>query len=460
MDVAWLILDSLSFSETPFAEGGPDTMPELHDLATKQGLVFTRAYSPGPSSPSSHGALFTGELPSAVGMHEATPFFSSDPPTIAGELGDTHRSFLVSTNPFIFNGLDRDFDETENLRNKQYMLFQGANDPLEFTMRYDSKSQQWIRFCLDGGTPVRSFLNGVSYKLWERKQSGAIPRDLSDEETDYQYVRTTNEKIRSFLDSHSGDSLVVANYMDVHPPFDASDQAVDRFAAGEARTDLPIGVSGQEVLRRARNGDDETVERMMKLYRATIWDTDRKLTPFIQDLLDDGTHVIVTADHGNWFRRNQHFETDLIHVPLIVFSPGDGPARISETVNNRDIAATTMDVLDREHDLGGESLRGVTEDRLSITESIHEPKGNSPVDAHADAGEVTAQYDVTAIHGDVRVEYVDGRYKTISGDEEAASELQTTIEDLVSRGLQSGRGESIEYDEVTEQRLEDLGYVD
>lgn len=459
MDVAWLIIDSLSFSETPFANDGPATMPHLEELSEERGIVYTRAYSPGPSSPSSHGSFFTNELPSTTGMHEATPYFSSDLETIAGTLDD-YRSLLVSTNPFVFNGLDRDFDVSDDLRTKQYMRFPDATDPITFTQKtdFDQGLRRWVSFLLDDGKPIRNFVNGVSYKLWFRKQNAAIPRSLPDDEVSYQYAKTMERKIRRFREETEGNSLVVANYMDVHPPFDASDEAIERFAGKYSRDELPIQVAGQDVLQAVEEGDEEDVEPMTKLYHAAIWDLDRKLSPLVEELLADDVAVFITADHGNWFRRTEEFEPELIHVPLIAFLPEEAPRTIDHTVNIRHLPTTTMEVLDRDHSFTGESLLSVTEDQLSITESIHEPDGDSPVAAHGE-GERDVQHDVAAIWGDARVEYVDGEFERVSGSDDEYDRLRAVIEDLVESGHRSNLDEDIEYDAETEQRLEDLGYL-
>lgn len=458
MDIAWLVLDSLSFASTPFSPDGPDTMPQLASLADERGVVFTHAFAPGPSSPSSHGSFFTNELPSRTGMHEASPYFDADLETIAGALDD-HESLLISANPFVFNGLDRDFDETDDLRASQYLVFPEATDPHAFTQRttVDRGLRRWLSFLREEGKPIRSFVNGLAYKLWFRGQNAAIPDQLSGEDVAYQYASTMNRRIRDFIDEAAGDTFVVANYMDVHPPFDASEKALDRFAADEAREELPIQVAGQDILNQYKNGDERAAERMMKLYRATIWDLDRKITPLIEELLADDTAVFVTADHGNWFRRRTEFETELVHVPLLAFVPDARPARVDHTVSIRHLPSTTMGVLERADPFPGENLLDVAADQLAITESIHEPEGDSPV-AAAGGVEDGILHDVLAVQGDARVEYVNGTFVRVRGDEETCDRLQRAIAKLVEAGVHSGNA-TIDYDAETEARLEDLGYL-
>lgn len=456
MNVVWLIVDSLSYGATSFHPDGPDTTPRLADIAENHGRVYERAFSPGPSSPSSHGSFFTNELPSTTGMHEATPIFTSDHETIAGALD--RPSYLISTNPFIFNGLDRDFGQVDDLRSTQYIKFPEATDPHKFTQRTDREPGvgRWLSFVFEDGKPVRSLLNGISYKLWMGDRNTSLPQSIDTDDLRYQYANSMNRKIREFLDQQHEDALVVANYMDVHPPFNASEEAIDRFASDEDRGDLPIEVAGQDILEKVREGDERAEELMTKLYYATIWDTDRKLAPFVEELLSEETLVVITADHGNWFRRRAEFETELIHVPLLIFSPDASPGRIGHTVNIRDLPSTTMDALDMANPFRGESLLDVEKDRLSLTESIHEPHGDSPVDAHGGMGDEIS-HDIAAIRGDARVEYVAGEFERVAGSSDETADLETAIEDVLADGIRSEKRE-IKYDEQTEQRLEDLGY--
>ncbi|MFD1646081.1 sulfatase-like hydrolase/transferase [Haloarchaeobius litoreus] len=461
MDVAWLIVDSLSYSATPFASDAPDTMPRFAELADSRGVVFDEAYVPGPSSPSSHSAFFTGKLPSETGMHEARPYFDSDLRTIAGALSD-HRSFMISSNPFIFNGLDRDFDETDDLRRGQYKVFEDAGDPEMFAKQhdFDSSLRQMLAFLRSSGKPVRSLANGISFKRWQRRETAEIPKHAAGDTTTYQYANTINEGVRSFRDRADGDSFVVANYMDVHPPLDASDEALERFCPDTPRSELPIGVRGQDVYERFHAEDDYDASDMYDLYKATIYDVDRKLTPLVEELLDDGTFVVVTADHGIWFRRQREFDDERVHVPLVVFAPGEDPRRVGHTVNLLALPQTTMRaVAGNDGGFDGYDLFDVSSDQTSVTEFIHdEDVEGTPVNPEGtDAGRTL--YDIAAIRGDARVEYTGGRFSTVDGKSDTTDDLKRHVETLLSEHPELGSGGGIEYDDEVRERLEDFGYL-
>jgi hypothetical protein len=122
------------------------------------------------------------------------------------------------------------------------------------------------------------------------------------------------------------------------------------------------------------------------------------------------------------------------------------------------MAATTLaQVAPGRDTFDGYDLLEVTEDKVSITEFIHDssPTGNS-VSAFGDFE--TVQYDVTGIKGDTRVDWIDGGFRDL-GDSETEQELATIIEDLQTEGLDTTARSPVEYDQDTQERLEDLGYL-
>jgi len=451
MDVAWLIIDSLSFSATPFADAGPDTMPRLEALAEDHAVSFTNAYVPGPTSPSSHASFLTGELPSKTGMHEAHPFFDGSVPTIAEALSRSHRSFMISANPFIFNGLYAGFDKIDDLKTASEPLFESATDPVTFNHVDSGSGLKKIRsYLFDDGKPIRSLINGIAYKIRGQRN-----------ETEWRFAETINERVRAFVEANE-DAFVVANYMEVHPPLDASDEAIERFASDWSRDELPIGIGGKEIHERIQTEPSYEGEDMYALYKAAIWDVDRRVTPLVRELVDQDTLVIVTADHGNWFRRDGDLDEERIHVPLLVFAPDRQPRRVPNTVNIRTLPRTTVDVLGTEPNASfpGTSLLDVEDHQLSITEFIHNaaesgvpvtPSGNLNVDSEI-------AYQIAAIKGGGRVDFDGEMVETIRSDSAYEDELRAAIEELRQSNVAQTEG-TIDYDDETRQRLEELGYM-
>lgn len=461
MDAVWLIMDSVSFESTPFYDKGPDTMPQLSKLANQSGTVFTQAYAPGPSSPSSHSAFFTGELPSVTGMHEAHPYFHGTVPTIADALSATHETGLVTSNAYLVNGLNESFDSTVNLLKNRYLMFEDGPNPRKFAMEneYESSWKTYFNFIIKTGAPVRALLNGISYKAWDRQRDSSILQSVSEDDIDYQYANTINKKIRSFL-TEGTDQFIVANYMDVHPPLDASDEALE-WVTDYERDELPIGIRGQDVHEEFLEGNEALAEQMRELYHATLWDIDRKLAPLIEDLVSTGTFVVLTADHGQWFRRESELEESRIHVPLVVFSPASQPDRIEHTVNLLSLPKTTIDAIgNSDHNFPGNSLLEQSGSQQSITEFIHpREEDGKPISPHGGLSEKDVQYDITAIKDEGRVNWINDVLEQVRGTDAECDDLVETVNQLRSREINYGGDESIEYSQQTEERLEDLGYL-
>lgn len=462
MDGVWLILDTLSFGVTPFAPDGPDTMPRYEEIVRERGVNFTEAYAPGLFSPSSHACFFTGELPSTTGMYEAYPRFDNDLRTIGDVMSETHTTHLITSNHFLFQGLETGFDHTDDL-GRQYMVFEDAVDPKDFSAKYDDdpRWKRYLNLVASEGKPVRSFVNGLNYKFGGDQE--IKPKSWGDSEN-FQYASTMSDMIRRRL-SESGDTFIVANLMDLHSPFDVSDEALERYFPDTPREELPLGVAARrDKLRDEKSYDSE---KMTGLYKTAIWDFDRKFTPLVEDLLADDTFVAVFADHG-WYDTNSAYSDERLHVPLTVFTPDEPAREIDETVSLRSLPRTTTEVM-RGDDGGfrGPSLFDVEEDQVAITEVIHKPNDiyektlrvyvNRPSD---DPDPEELQHDVVLFWGDTKVQFVANKVQTVRGSEEMATALEEQGRALIGDEIRQPGDDIEEYDQQTEERLRRLGYLE
>lgn len=450
MDVVWLVLDSLGFNHSSLGPDGPPTTPQLARLTEEAGLCFTQAYAPGPSSPSSHASFFTGELPSEVGMTEAYPFFDGRVDTIADVLGDTHDTYLTTVNPFLFNGLDESFDRADHLAENDYLVFGSGDDPRAFAARRDTDSalELGIEFLRQTDTPVRSFVNGLSYKLWNSPDE-FIPEQVTGTSGGYRYANVINERIRSFCDTAT-DAFVVANYMDAHPPFDVPDEAIEALDLEYDKSELPTGISASQT-------DAYDPDALRALYWANVWELDRQVSDLVTDLLERNAFVVVTADHGPYFGGESYMREDRLRVPLVLFTPERAPDRCDHTVSLRSLPQTTAAVLGIDGGFEGRDLRGTTTHNTALTEYIHrENEKAGPVDTHG--GDAAIRYDVRSQRGSAVVTVENGVETVVSGTDEEVSPLRDRIADLRDAGTVTNDGD-IEYNDAVEGRLEDLGYI-
>ncbi|MGB9965897.1 sulfatase-like hydrolase/transferase [Halobacterium hubeiense] len=447
MDAVWIVLDSLSFEATRSGRDGPDPMPRLQTLAEEHAVTFERAYAPGPASPSSHAAFLTGEYPSVAGMHDAHPYFDGRVPTIADRLDGTHRSHIVSVNPFLFAGLDESFDVSKDLAARDYMVFEGTADPRQFGDQTDLTGlQKFVGFLREGGTPLRNIVNGIRYRIWRRQGNDFIPESIENEAA-YQYAGAMNDAVRSAVSSFDP-TFVLANYMDVHPPLSASEEAIQRFASDW--DDLPVGV-------RAEDTDEYETGAIEALYRAAAWDLDRQVSELVEELIEDDTFVIVTADHGPRFGRGEYLTERRLHVPLFVFAPDEAARTVEHTVSLRSLPRTTMTALTgSDGEFEGEDLLTVEDDRTVVTEYLHREDGN-PGPVSIPDGKESAHRNLLVRRGDSRLRLDDGEETDFDGDPAEREELRAAAEDLIA--ADGGDGERQTFDRDTEERLEDLGYL-
>jgi len=452
MDLVWLVLDSVGFTHTSFAPDGPATTPDISTLADEHGRVFTRAYAPGPASPSSHGSMLTGALPSQTGMTEAQPFFDGETLTVPEALSDTHTTYLTSVNPFLFNGLAAEFDSSDDLARRQYMIFTDAEDPRAFaqTANGDTTLERLVELIARSDRPFRSLVNAMSYKYWDRFHNEFIPDSVAGPDGAYKYAVAINEQISSELSAPS-DSFILANYMDAHPPFDVSESVLSDIETEYDRSELPVGV-------RAEDTDEYDNQAMETLYRASIRELDSQVAPLVDELVDQGTFVVVTADHGPRFGRRNYLTEERLHVPLVLFGPGVESETIEHTVSLRSLARTTA-MAATGSDLGfdGVDLRSVEKDQIAETEYIHHNSGDvGPVNPYGSSDE--ARYDLRLRFGEATLAVVDGAKTEARGSETVLEELRERAKMLRARSSKLS-GDDVEYGRETEQRLEDLGYL-
>lgn len=458
MDIVWFVVDSLSFETTPFAAAGPDTMPQLAALARERGVVYTEAYAPGPLSPSSHASMFTGKLPSAVGMHEAYPYFDQHTPTVIERMAESRHTSLFSTNMWLFQGLDRGTVTSDDFSGPD-LPYPSASDPDAYFGVDDTSGgfRDVLEFAFSDGKPLRSLRNYVDY----RRRTPARDAESPSTDSEYRYIRQINESIRRVRARTPEENFVFANCMDVHPPLNASTEALAKFASDFSPEELPVGVAPERHIENEEKSYD--VEAMEHLYRAAIWDFDREFAPLVRELVDDDAFVVVTSDHGIW-NRNTAYSDSRLHVPLVVFAPDEDARTVPYTVNLRSLPRTVDEYANGgESGFDGISLLEIDEDQLSVTEILHHPNdvyertGRVDVTKTRDT-EREIQRDLVLIQGDVRAEYVAGEWRHEEGPETEVASLRERGEEILSRPVIMGE-QKLTYDEDVRRRLEDLGYM-
>jgi hypothetical protein len=390
-------------------------------------------------------------------MHEAHPFFNTDARTIADELSETHTTHLISPNLWLSQGINERFDLTTDF-SRPYLLYRDASDPAIFDDQYDGSSKiDWLlRYLREDGKPLQSLANLVSHRV----RGGNIMPEQSGDEESFQYASQINEQLRQGL-AEPGDNFALVNYLDVHPPLDASDEALERFAPDYNRFELPIGTPPERHIVNADKSYDP--ELMELLYRASIWDLDRKIAPLVAELIENDTFVIVTSDHGLWNCDTAHSKNRL-NVPLLLFAPDKKPDRRTEVVNLRSLAATTMDALGRENPFptGSILFPDPADDDISVTEIIHHPNSVYESTGRVDVTKSPdrdgpIQRNLVTVGDSATAKYINGGWH-LTGEADTTAELQSHGEAILEQPIKNVDLDEIQYDRSTQQRLEALGY--
>jgi arylsulfatase A-like enzyme len=151
-------------------------------------------------------------------------------------------------------------------------------------------------------------------------------------------------------DRGDGRFFLYVHLVDPHTPYTSRPDARARFGATERQVDSATLVSWVDA--RARGAPHpraqlaDEVERMRRLYRSEVFETDRFVEGLLRALERRGlagrTVLVVTSDHGEEFLEHDlighgnqlHDET--VHVPLILTGPGvpvgkvvDGPVELA-----------------------------------------------------------------------------------------------------------------------------------
>jgi arylsulfatase A-like enzyme len=306
-----LVLDTVRADHVSLYGYERDTTPELARWVVARGAtVFPWAYSPSSWTAPAHLSLFTGTLPSehqahcGNQAHLRSPVI--DPPeTLAQRVASAgFRSAAVLANPNAMSvkGTERGFD-----------LWMLAPPPYPGSFLGEALRERFLPF----------HHRGVRHPL--------AP------------ARTVNAELLSLLEScEGGGCLLVANYIDVHAPFQPSAPHAGRFN-GDAKRSAPSALR--------RGAEPEQFARAMAAYDEELLGLDAALGELFERLDERGFFekgwVFVTSDHGESFAEHGalHHASSLydeqIRIPLIVFFPEGAfvPLR-TDPVGLLDVTAT------------------------------------------------------------------------------------------------------------------------
>jgi arylsulfatase A-like enzyme len=466
------------------------TSPHIDALA-ERGCVFEKVVSPAPWTPPSHASLFTGTYPSRHGVDRSHLIL--DPsltplPEVLKQHG--YRTYGVSSNYWLSREtrFDRGFDDF--VHSWQLVQTHGTNKPLQrqqlrqdlhlasaaeaggvkaklgdFVNEQFERARQRLRrshhLCDDGARRVNAFVH-----RW-------LPRWRRDEAPFFAFLHFMEPHIRY---------AAPRQYHRMHVPRGVSDDRVQRlnqdpwkYLTGSA----PMGGEEFEILRSLYDGEVSYVDYQIG-----------QLTGMLESagLLDE-TAIFLTSDHGE--NLGEHGLMDhcyclydtLLRVPLIAHYPtafGRG-RRVAGQVQTHDLFPTILELAGIGDDpvwsqVQSRSLLGDPGSRIAFAEYL-EPQPPLPVLRQRYPGFEGKEFDRALRTAETdHLKYVwgsDGRDELydlaadptesknlIDEQPEKAKELYSALETWLASFQHSAQDqETVELDESTIKKLEQLGYL-
>jgi len=494
--IVLVVIDTLRADHVG-AYGGRAATPNI-DAFAQEGVVFRRAYSHAPVTGPSHVSMFTGLLPVDHMVQANTQIVAEEVETLAEslrDLGFSTAAFIslgVMTSQWGFaQGFDtydeefagqwfrsgaevrqRAIDWVTSSGDASAFLWVHFSDPHE---PYSPPDQEYprVEVVLDGRVVGTVEANGYSWDLPVRIAPGEhvlvfrAATGETESEVVFRSIHETGGNARLTLgpgwaeDEGSApiwwNASTLPSVVRIENPLQRDLQTNLRFFCHEKL--------GPEEIRQRYRQEVEYVDdqfgRLMEGLRAQGWWND--------------SLIILTSDHGEGLGDHglvghieQLYET-LVHVPLIVASPGRiEPAVVDSVVRHVDLAATIFDYLGRGDRYGrGRSLRPLIEKevesrRRPAVSLTYRPTASTDRQSlvlgslkliHSPLARELELYDLSADPGESRnLASLDARRL-----EMLRARLERLLEPVAKDGPRAARAATI--DEEEERQLRALGYV-
>lgn len=329
-----------------------NTTPNIDKLA-ESGVLFTSAFSTGPSTQVSFSSIFTSTYPLSGGGYSPLP---PDKKTIVEILKEQkYQTAGFHSNPYLskYFGYDRGFDHFKYYskeQNKIENMIDRIADPLlptrDFPTELSVKEITIERFGL--------LLKMIKYYFLTKDVRQCLPADI------------LTEHVISWIKNTSGNFFLWVHYMDTHFPFYPNQRFLKEFSS-ERGSKMDFLRTEYLIKNNPKIVSKDTLQRVIDIYDSDIKFIDYNINLLLNELGEKRkkTLILLTADHGEEFKDHGDFShkaklyDELIHVPLIISGPGiPSDKKVDHPVSLMDLVPTIVDHLGykKTSDFQGKSL--------------------------------------------------------------------------------------------------------
>jgi len=385
-DVVLVVIDTLRADHLGSHGYARDTSPTLDALA-REGLHFRNATSTSSWTRPAMASLFTGRLPSEVGMHTTTDAVAPRWPMLAERLRARGYRAVGVTGNFVHVG-------------ESSGLHRGFDPFVPIGIRASEGSDMVFELDHGDGSPPVPLRAPTAAELNERLFASLDAVDDLRNRPLFLYVH--------YMDPHSG-------YL---PPPDVAGRFSGGATGPPATSDYVIGIaSGRTEAPPAER------ERLVALYDEEIRAVDAGVAALLdglarRDLAQEALWIVLSdhgeafGEHGGWFH-GLTLHRELLHVPLIVHDRRpDAPRGVrDEPVDLLDVEATiraAAGVDDEDAPHGRDLLAGPLPERPRVAELEHDSLREERVRAirHRRAVGLWPWKAIVDVEGDARVHHL------------------------------------------------------
>ena len=514
-NVILVVLDTHRFDRLGSYGYEKPTTPNLDSVANES-LFFEKAISPGQWTIPSHASLFSGEMPAIHGTVQADDALPKEFKTLAARLGaDGIKTTGFCNNPLVGvlqNGFKRGFDQFYNYCGAVPSTPQKEIDDIWKPFRKIwSKYTQILRrlsYPIQNAfaSPNEFFLAALRplfVPIWTRAGNFKGMTERS--------IRDTTSFIKGIQDQQQGGNFVFLNLMETHLPFSPPDEFVHKFVPYFYETPEAQQFM-REFNRKAMQWLIPLIEPFSELEAATLSDMydaevayqDHLLAQMIE-VLNSSYHrensmVIFMADHGEMLGEHGFMGhgfgvyEELIRVPLFMRVPGlASPGKVRSHISTTQVFHTVLDYFGFESlgtpyaaevDVHSQSLLRLVEKRdatpMSVISEAYAPENAVDI-MHKNTPELLERHHAdrtrrAVYQGKEKMIQVEGISKLLydlAGDpgeghpyqdasriDALSKALDTYLELGISRQSNSTKRKILLDDEIVQQRLRDLGYLE